>query len=106
MKRLILPLLALPLAACGPAIYQRANTTERQFAADQSDCHDYVASLPKSVSYGDNNVLGSTSPDTQMRNCMQAKGYALRHRSMGAVSGRAGFGSEDWSPGYGRGDGR
>jgi hypothetical protein len=78
MKLLILLSLAVPLAACGPAVYQRSNTTSYQFASDQADCHDYVGGLPKSVSAGNNNVLGFTPPEAQMRSCMKAKGYTLR----------------------------
>jgi len=78
MKLLILLSLTVPLAACGPTIYQRPNTTNYQFASDQADCQDYVGALPKSVSSGGNHVLGFTPPEAQMRTCMKAKGYTLR----------------------------
>ena len=77
MKTLALLVLALPLAACSPAIYQRANTTEWQFATDQAACQDYVKAEPKSVGFGENHVLGGNPPGALMRNCMEAKGYTV-----------------------------
>lgn len=77
MKKLALLLLVLPLTACGSAIYQRANTTQWEFATDQAACHDYAKAQPQAISMNNNNVLGGTSPKAQMRSCLEAKGYTL-----------------------------
>jgi len=84
MKKLALLLLAIPLAAC-------ATSSGTQSAAN----------VPC--------VRGSHWETATGGTCrISAAGPSSGAPSMtkGPVYSRAGFGSEDWSPGYGRGDGR
>jgi hypothetical protein len=80
MKKLALLFLVLPAAACAPATYQRANTTQWEFGADQTACEDYAKALPPAVDANNNHVLGGPSPRAEMRNCMVTKGYRIASR--------------------------
>jgi len=89
MKGLTLLLLALPLAACGPVIYQRADTTKWEFAVDQASCWDYAEQQPPAVvSGGIVAGLGDGAKQANLykarkdiRSCMVAKGYTVERGS-------------------------
>jgi len=77
MKKLALLFLVLPAAACAPATYQRANTTQWEFGVDQAACENYAKAQPLAVDTNNSHVLGGTSTRAEMRNCMVARGYKI-----------------------------
>ena len=86
MRQLALLLLALPLAACGPDIYQRAGTSPYQFAVDQTSCQDYAREQPPAVMQSGSKYSGPEGAvvanrrkaQNDFRSCMESKGYAYR----------------------------
>jgi len=79
-------LLALPLAACGPAIYQKAGTSQYQFAVDQTACRDYAREQPPAIAQSGSKYSGPEGAvvanrrkaQNDFRTCMESKGYAYR----------------------------
>jgi hypothetical protein len=86
VKKLALLLLSLPLAACAPAIYQRAGTSQYQFAVDQTSCQDYAREQPPAVVQSGSKFSGPEGAvvanrrkaQNDFRTCMESKGYAYR----------------------------
>ena len=86
MRQLALLLLALPLTACAPDIYQRAGTSQYQFAVDQTSCQDYAREQPPAIMQSGSKYSGPEGAlvanrrkaQNDFRSCMESKGYAYQ----------------------------
>ena len=90
MKKPALLLLALPLAAarCGTYSYQKADTSQTQFAREAAACENYAMGQPPASVVETSNprfdgAANSNAAKQQkdMNSCMAAKGYTVEHTS-------------------------